>query len=362
MSAPRPGDVRGRPGRRRPARAAQRGAALVLLLAASLAGGGAARADGADGTDEKGGPADEEPGLFGRMGEAVDSTRDRASERFTDFVSSVDGFFADGTDSAISNESWARIRVEAVKPGGESLGFDGTVKLRVVLPQAQQRFRLLFSSEDDEVSGVGEDGVARSPRIESESGGQDVSLALRFIRTARATSRVNFDLGLRQRQGLIQLFGRLNTVAESEIGGGWSGRAANSFYYYAKSGYEDRLRLDLSRPLLGRENVYFRTSTGLDWLKGLKGASFSETIGLYGDLGERTAIALEGLAGYSTAVNEGVPRFRGTQIRVRFRQSVWRPWFFYEVWPSVAWPSSTDYEQVWGGLLRVEVILGQQGG
>ena len=342
-----------------------RGASSTLALLATLVSIGVlgAAASGAARADEAAEAADEErPGLFGRMGRSIEGTQRRASDGFTDFISSVDGFLGDGTESSSSNESRARIRLEASRPGGEDLGFDASVKLRIVLPQAEQRFRLLFSSDDDEESSVvSEEGTIRPARVES-SADRNASVAVRFIRTARETSSVNLDLGLRQRDGLVQVFGRLNTVAEGEMVRRWTGRVANSFFYYRKSGYENRLRFDVSRPVARRGNVFFRTNTAFNWRRGIKGANVGQTLGLYADLGERTAVALEALAGYSTAIIDGRARYSGAEVRVRFRQNVWRPWFFYEIWPSVAWPSSTDYERAWGGLVRLEVVLGQPRG
>lgn len=337
-------------------RARRIGVRTAALFAALCLGSGTSLAqEGAEASE----PADGEPGLFGRMGRSIEENQRVASERFTAFVTSVDGFFGDGTDSAISNDSWARVRVDAERPGGEDLGFDATVKLRIVLPQAEQRFRLLLSSEDDDESVVSEQGTIRPPRLD-RSDGQDVSLALRFIRTARETSSVNFDLGVRQREGLVQLFGRLNTVVEGEMVRRWTGRASNSYFYYAKSGYENRLRFDVSRPVARRGNLFFRTATRFNWRRGIKGAVLGQTAGFYADLGESTAVALEAIGGYSTAINDGRARYSGAEIRLRFRQSVWRPWFYYEIWPSVAWPSSTDYERAYGGLFRVEILFGQR--
>jgi len=43
---------------------------------------------------------------------------------------------------------------------------------------------------------------------------------------------------------------------------------------------------------------------------------------------------------------------------VRFRRSVWRPWFFYEIEPYVFWPRSLGYEGITGIVLRLEVQAG----
>lgn len=291
------------------------------------------------------------------VGAYVDSAQQRASRDFSGFIIQVDDFFGSGDDSAVKNNSWARIRLDLSKPGDENLKLGGTVKLRIVLPRAEKRFRLLLSTED-EVSTVSDADIAQPARVGNDSD-QNVSLALRFIRTARDNASLNFDLGVRQRDGAVQTFGRVNGTVDGELGE-WYGRFSDNYYYYSKSGYQNKIKLEARRTLFGKPSLFFRSSTGFDWLKGSKGASISETLGVYAEINPRKALAVEALAGYSTALNgDSSSRYRGTELRLRWRHSIWRPWFFYEVWPSVSWPSSNGYSRAYGGLFRVEIIIGQ---
>ena len=340
----------------------------LLLLTASLStlpwasGAAFAQEAGREGGLEasEGGEAEEEPGFFGTMEEFVDETQREASDRLIDFVSSVDGFIGEDAESPEGNESWARIRLEASQPGDEELDFDAKVKLRVVLPQSERRFRLLVSSDDEEEEGTvirGEEAIT-SEQADPVSE-ENASLALRFIRTARDTGSVNFDIGVRQTDGAVQTFGRVKASAEGEMVRRWDGKVSNTYYYYSKSGYRNSLRFSALRPIVQSRNFFFQVATGFSWRKGRKGASIGQSAGFYAEPNERTAIALELLAAYSTSLNGSQSaRFGGTEARIRWRHNVWRPWFHYEVWPSVAWPSSNGYERVWGGLLRVEVTIG----
>lgn len=337
-----------------------------IVLAALLLAGGAALAEEADDGAPDGpesGASEEESGLLETVEDFVDDTQRQASERLIDFVSSVDGFIGSGVESEVGNESWARIRLEASQPGDEELEFDAKVKLRVVLPQSERRFRLLFSSDDEEEEGTvirGDDAIT-SEQIDSSAGDENASLALRFIRTARDTGSVNFDVGVRQTEGAVQLFGRVNASAEGEMVRRWTGKVSNSYYYYSKSGYRNSLRLSAIRPIVHSRNFFFQVSTGFSWRKERKGANIGQSAGFYAEPSERTAIAFEALAAYSTSLNGSQSaRFGGTELRVRWRHNVWRPWFHYEVWPSLAWPSSNGYERVWGGLLRVEATIGNR--
>ncbi|MEE9319169.1 MAG: hypothetical protein V3U76_01870 [Granulosicoccus sp.] len=294
---------------------------------------------------------------FKNVGVYVDDAQQRASRNFNDFVLQVDDFFGSSSSSAIDNKSWARIRLDLSKPGDEKVKLGGTVKLRIVLPRTEKRFRLLLSTEDED-STVSDADIAQPARVANKSD-QSVSLALRFIRTARDNASLNFDLGVRQRDGAVQTFGRINGTIEGEQGE-WYGRFSNNYYYYSKSGFQNKIQVEARRTLLGKPSLFFRSSTGFEWIKGSKGASISETLGVYAEISPRKAVAVEALAGYATALNgDSGSRYRGTELRFRWRHSVWRPWFFYEVWPSVSWPASNGYDRAYGGLFRVEFIIGQ---
>ncbi len=302
-------------------------------------------------------PDSDRLGMVRRSIIIVDDAQREASERFGNFMGQVDGFFSNaGSDAdAVSNGSWARIRVDGVRADGEDFKLDTSVKLRAVLPRTERKLKLLISTEDDDQQEAGESPVG------SSQDRQSASAALRFIRTARENSDVNIDVGVRQRDGSVQYFGRLNTRYTLNLDVNWEAKAANSYYHYSKSGYENQLSFDFRRLLFAKDNLFFRTYTDFSWEKGQKGSIIGHTTGFYWQLGERRSLALEGLASYHTSLNSGISdRFRGHQFRVRWRHNVWRPWFFYEVWPSVAWPVSTRYRQVDGFLLRIEVMIGQR--
>lgn len=302
-------------------------------------------------------PDDAELGLMRRSIIIVDDAQAAASERFGNFMGQVDGFFsrAGTNDDAVSNESWARIRLDGVRANGEDFEFDPSFKLRAVLPRTERKLKLLISTEDDENQDTGDGQQAPA------GSNQNASLALRFIRSARENSDVNVDVGVRQRDGDVQYFGRLNTRYTFEAGDDWTVNVGNSYYHYSKSGFEDRLSFDFRRRFFDRDNLFFRTYTDFYWEKGKKGALIGHTTGLYWQLGRRRSLALEGLASYHTALNpEVTDRFNGHEFRIRWRHNVWRPWLFYEVWPSVAWPSITRYSRANGILVRIEVVIGQK--
>lgn len=299
-----------------------------------------------------------EPGTLSKAGSLVDDAHGKISDRFSRFIVQIDDFIGAGESGEQLNTSWARIRVESVKPGAEKLKLAATVKLRVVLPQSQQRFRLLVSSEDDDESSAANSDAAQREQIASGDN-NNVALALRFIRTARDRFRLNYDLGARIKDDKAQLFGRFIIGYKKESILGFTNTFTNNLTYFSASGYQNSFRIDTRRTLFDRESLYFRNTIELSWRKGISGAGIGETMGIYADLGKRRALALEGITGYATSLNDGIEeKYRGAELRIRYRQNIWRPWIYYEIWPSVSWSSSNDYERAYGGLFRVEVTVG----
>ncbi|MBX2883865.1 MAG: hypothetical protein KTR32_28185 [Granulosicoccus sp.] len=299
-------------------------------------------------------------GVFRRTIVIVDDAQRIASERFGNFMGQIDGFFSNaGSDEdAVSNDSWARIRLDGIGRKREGFETDPSIKLRAVLPRTERKLKLLFSTEEGDTESSEEisDGT-----VTTGSASQNASLALRFMRTARDRANVNLDVGVRRRSGQIQTFGRINTRFQSPLADVWLFNAANSYVHFSKTGFEDRLSFDLRRRLNDQNSFYFRTYTEFNWRKNQKGSIIAQSVGLYWQFGTTKALAFETLAGYHTSLNSGISdRFQGHEVRLRWRHNIWRPWFFYEIWPSVSWPSTNSYNLTEGLLLRAEFIIGQR--
>lgn len=296
--------------------------------------------------------------VFSDMTSIVDETHGKVSDGFSSFVVQIDDFIASGEGEQSPNTSWARIRLDAVKPGGEKIKLAPRVKVRIVLPQSQRRFRLLVSTEDEESSASNTDAAQRGAIATTDT--NDFALALRFVRTVKERLSLKFDVGARYRDKKAQIFGRFGAGYRRDSMFGITNRFNNRFTLFSASGYENVFSIDSRRLLFGREDLYFRNAFNASWRKGLKGAGIGEVFGLYYDLSKRKALAFEAITGYTTSLNEeAIDKYLGVELRTRYRHNIWRPWFHYEVWPSVSWSSSNDYERAFGGRVRIEVALGR---
>jgi len=358
-------------------RRAGAGVTAALILSATVLGGCATRARvaGGGGSDAPGagtaGPVfaeaavagagapdaedpDTGPGMLASVVRLVEDVHGDVSDRFGAFMYGLDDFFAGSHESDEPNTSFVRVRMDARKSPLDDVELDPSVKLRVVLPRSEQRLRLLLSTEDDDEI---IDGVSEGTTLAGDE--QSLSLALRFVRRARDSSSLDFDLGTRQREGRLQLFGRANAEYREPLGERTRLRMRNRYLYYSASGFENRLNLDITHALDAHGSRVLRASSSAEWRNGRKGAILGQVLGAYADLDARSAIALEVRASYHTSLaGEVRDRYRGHELRVRYRRNVWRPWLFYEFWPSITWPAELGYRRTWNGLLRLEIIIG----
>ena len=67
---------------------------------------------------------------------------------FSDFANNLDGLFGGVEKESGRNKSWARIRTDVIRFESDSFRIRPNAKLRLVLPNTQERFRLLLSTED----------------------------------------------------------------------------------------------------------------------------------------------------------------------------------------------------------------------
>ena len=288
------------------------------------------------------------------VGELTETAQRFTSNRFNRFVVQIDDFFGGAESAETENSSWGRIRLGTLKPAGENLEFKGRLKVKVVLPQAEQRLRLLFSTEDTDVT-----GSERRGAVDNEAD-QDAALALRFVRSLSDRLRLKFDIGARSRDSEVQIFGRISASNSNELPWGWEYRISNNFFLFSASGFENRFRVDLRKVINEEGNLFFRSSTSIEARNGFRGASVDEVVGVYADVNSQTAVAFEGLFSFLTSRDDEFDtRYLGSEFRIRYRRNVWRPWFYYEVWPTLSILASTDREVELGGLLRVEILFGQ---
>jgi len=283
-----------------------------------------------------------------------DQVHEGASELLNDFASELDNFFAADITSDVTNSTRATVRLDFSNPPNSAFSTKAKFKLRLVLPRSEQRFRVLLDVDDED-----DDSNASVENPSAEETDETVSFAFRFIRNATKNTRFNIDVGARRFDQRFQTFARLRVSNKFFNEDGWSVNLKNDLRFYAASGYANRTTLNFWRTLKFNESAIFRSSSSINWEDVQDGARIDQTIGYYNQLKHNSLLAFEVLAGYSTSPEEGASHYDGHTMRIRYRKNIFRPWFHYELWPSVSWLTENEGSAVLGGLIRTEVQFGR---
>jgi len=266
----------------------------------------------------------------------LDGAHQGASELLKVFAHELDNYFAEETETDEVNNTSAMFRLELADTGDGNVSAKGKIKLRLVLPRSEQRLRLLFDADDDELGDNSNDALQQLGDNEED---QNLSLAFRFIKEIR-DARFNLDVGGRRHESLFQTFVRLRVSTEQTIGTHWSYSLNNDLRHYYKSGNYNQLGVDFWRPLIkgdiGKQgnSTILRTSTKITWQESLPGEKIVQSAGLYRELNPRTLLAVEAIGRYNTEPREEVERhYEGHEFRVRYRRNMFRRWFHFEIWP-----------------------------
>ena len=271
-------------------------------------------------------------------------------------VRGIDSFFS-GEEHNTFNDRKSRIRFRLNTDYFQHHGWDVSpkVNLNLVLPGLKNRLRLVVNDQPST-------DVDQPVPADDEN-----ALALRWIGKQSTRRGYSFDVGIHGTSSSIDPFARMNLGIEYALPGDWIGQTTNRLYYYAKNGVRNDFRQYFNRVL--SEDLLFRSRTRLQYFEeNEKNPYIEQKFSVFKSLSDTRKLAYEAL--YRKLSIEDSPfdadeiqvtdtaYFHHYQLRVRYRQQAWKPWFYLEFWPSVAWPEERDYDTTFGALFRIEVNLG----
>lgn len=234
----------------------------------------------------------------------------------------------------------------ALRDSDEKLSLSTSVSL----PYLEDRLSLFFSSRDDQPRGGEADPVNQ---IEEEE--EDFQAGLRWV--LEATDAVNLDTDVGVRSG-IRPFVRTRYRQRWSPAEKWFVRVTQSVRLVEETGVDTETVLDIDRETSGGDAV-IRATSRLEW----SDENVADGIGWFWRQSLGYAVRIDN----RTAVNMGAqvqghtrPNTRAEDYLVswRFRRSIWRPWFFYEVEPFFNWTRETDFTRDNGLWLRSEIRFG----
>lgn len=290
-------------------------------------------------------PAPQEPDTF------VDSFRGGLSRGLLTTAVWLDSFFGDERYEAESNQSHFKVSDTVFFEDGDWIRYRPDYELRLVLPQLRQKTRLVISGDIwDQTDGSTD---TPDPTLPAGTAPQDreMNTSLQVVLPSHDHHSTTIRGGIKYHSGEIIYYGgpRYRYLLPLNA---WSARFTEDMIWGTDKGWESKTRIDLERPL--PRELFFRASSEGTWTEGVDGYVYSFTVLLRQPLDFKRAVEYEWVNSCHTR-----PITELTEVKVifRYRQQIWRPWFFLEIAPQYRFPRDRGFEETPGINFKLEMVF-----
>ncbi|WP_371187265.1 hypothetical protein [Thalassotalea maritima] len=256
-----------------------------------------------------------------------------------------DKFFAVDEVLETTPQTLMRIRL-GYEPRARDLNvFKHRFRLKMKLPNLEERVDILLSDEDDSEQGLERKQGQRPSNPEEED--ENFTAALRVVNKESADRFIDSRIGISSGDLFAKVRARLlYQVAEQHIF-----KVQPELYYFLDDGFGSRLLLEyeynLSPERQLRANLNFRTSeaySGYRWRNSY----------YYLQQYDRFRAGAFGVIIYGEDSDERNFEVENYIINYRYRVNAYRRWLYFEVEPFIHFPEEYDYKVTPGIALRVE--------
>jgi len=264
----------------------------------------------------------------------------------------LDSFFGNQRYLAESNQSYIRVRYNVFLEHESPMLIRPDLQIRIVLPQLKEKTHLEFAGTPKETTSL---NVTQAPAATDQftnPGDKNVTAGVsQFIHD---TNRVSFVVraGLQWHQGgpVVILGPRLRVQFPLDH---WTFRFIEEDILRNDSGWSAKHTFDLERPL--SKTLFFRATN--DWIQTdhVDGFIYDYAFNIAHPLSPKKALEYEWVNIFQT---QPVNALTEVDLRIRYRQQIWRRWLFFEVTPQYRFPRDRGFEPTPGILFRLEAMFG----
>lgn len=271
------------------------------------------------------------------------------------FANWVDGFFDDDRTIGIKNETRLKLSYWGFFDEDDQYNEDDfSFNIRVKLPKAQKKVQLVITNDpDDELSSSRSGGVFPDQRTSDET-----TVGFRFFDLAGLEQKIpgkfstSMGLGFSSGDVTFRIEPRYIYTHDFAI---WSTTFLQKVRWHSRDGWSTQTRLDFDRAL--SKKFFLRSNNELYWdeqERDVYGYEFRPRLILSHRLSGKQALLYEW-----NNLFYSKPEFdlNTTALVVRYRRQVWRPWFFVEVAPQVAFRNADDWDASAGVFAKMEILL-----
>ena len=250
-----------------------------------------------------------------------------------------DNFFSeDRSEEESLAGTFIRYRLDFILNEGESLDLKRRLHFDVKLPRAEDKLRLVFTSEKtDELSEIKARDIA-------DSGYRQGSLKLRYNAVEKLLENFSINIGwidLTLRYRYLHPFNETTSARFTQTG-----------FWDNDDGFGGTTRLDLE--CWPKKTRLLRWSTSSKYAEETRGLEWASALTYFEQISPRNGLTFNiGLSG----ITEPESEIDNYNISCSFRRNFYRRWLFYEIRPEYNWPLQEDgiRDSLWRITLRFEI-------
>lgn len=272
-----------------------------------------------------------------------------------------DRFFGDAREDDIAS-TFIRVIPTAQFSEHDPAAWQLPLKARVKLPHLENRFSLVF----DDTGSTGTGGLPTdvtgnstgNPNGPVAAGNtttrSSATAALRYLAKATRDSRIDIDVGLRSQ---LKFFTRARYSKRMEVSPLTGARFTQSFYFLDAEGFGETSLGEIE--YLPTEDVMVRWVTQATVAEKFHGLEMVNGPRIFHQVNTDRAVSMG-----AAVTTDSFPDWHTTDVyaSVRYRQRMFRPWFFVEAEPFLDWARQEDFRTNPGITLRAEIWIGDTRG
>lgn len=274
----------------------------------------------------------------------LEQQRDEVSRGVSQVGRSFDDWLAGDIESTDINESYVRLRFNQRVGRHDAYFSNGRISGRLDLPNASERWKLIFESESVEQNTLRDQRLSNINR-QSFTGG------FSYETVERNGWRFNHDVGIRGRLPL-EPFYRFRTRFDRPLTENWQAGFNNRIYYYHHDGWGQDSRLFFTRPI--NPQLTFRVESQLNYEHKDRLTEFGQSVSLYQTIAEREIMIWElGLLGQ----NRPESSVDSYYAQILYRRAIYKDWLVMELVPQVLFEKRYNWEPDPRVQLNLEVYF-----
>lgn len=279
----------------------------------------------------------------------MDYSRDWLADYIDSVSYNVDGFFIDTFfgDDVIDDDvkgSRAKLSFFTRREIGQPVDYNYGLSVKLVLPNTNERFNLIFESSEEEEGNRDNDPLQSVENVE-------YSTAIRYI--VKETDQWSAKLDTGVKWGLppdpFSRFRLRRNIYFDDM----RLRATQTLFWSALDGFGEDTSLELNKPL--NLDRLMRYSVGARYMLDNEFFELRYGLSLFHELNSKEVLAYYFRASGDTEVDA---TFNNYGVGIRYRRKLYQDWIFGEVNPELETASENEYDVTPIIMFRLEALVG----